>query len=209
MPPVRPSIHLVAVACAAAVAALAAGSATADDAEDADVVTKLYAGVGLGVADFSSEHEGIGYSDTPVGWQLYGGYQARESAAVELAIERLAGIESGDLLGSGIDRLRISADHSSFTVRGVFNLSLEDVLRGRQKVTVFGTVGVARLLEERSVTELVTSRSTFVSERDTALALSAGVTFEIAGVRLRTYLQSIDRAEGRLNSIGATAEFRF
>jgi hypothetical protein len=169
----------------------------------------LYAGVGLGITDFNSDHERIGYSDTPVGWQLYGGYQAREGAAVELAVERLAGIESGDLLGSGVERLQISAEQSLFTVRGVFNLSLEDVLRGRQKVTVFGTVGVARLLEERSVTELVSSRSTSVSERDTGLALSAGVTFEIAGVRLRTYLQSVDRADGDLNSIGATAEFRF
>jgi opacity protein-like surface antigen len=206
MPPHRTSIHLLVVAGAAAAAALPAGSAAADDAGDA---TKLYAGVGLGVTDFKGDHDGIGYSDTPVGWQLYGGYQARESAAVEFAIEHLAGIESGDVLGSGVDRLRISADHSSFTVRGVFTLSLQEVLRGRQKVTVFGTVGVARLLEDESITEIVTSRTTSMTERDTGLALSAGVTFEIGGVRLRTYLQSVDRAEGDLNSIGATAEFRF
>jgi outer membrane protein with beta-barrel domain len=207
MLPVRPAICLVVVTSAAALAALAAGPAAADD--DDDDASKLYAGVGLGVTDFSGDHEGITYSDTPVGWQLYGGYQAREGAAVELAVERLAGIESGDILGSGVDRLRISAEHSSLTVRGVFNLSLEEVLRGRPKITVFGTVGLARLLEKRSVTELVTSRSTSVSERDTGLALSAGVTFEIAGVRIRTYLQSVDRADGDLNSVGAAAEFRF
>src|SRR5262245_34231605 len=114
----HPASHLRVAACAAALAALGPGSAAAEE------TTKLYAGVGLGITDFSSDHERIGYSDTPVGWQLYGGYQARESAAVELAVERLAGIEPGDLLGSGVDRLRISAEQSTFTVRGVFNLSL-------------------------------------------------------------------------------------
>jgi outer membrane protein with beta-barrel domain len=205
MPPVRPAIRLVVVASAATLAALAAGPAAADD----DDASKLYTGVGLGVTDFSGDHTGITYSDTPVGWQLYGGYQMRESAAVELAIERFSGIESGDILGSGVDRLRISTEHSSFTVRGVFNLSLQEVLRSRPKVTVFGTVGLARLLDKENVTELVTSRSTSATERDTGLALSAGVTFEIAGVRIRTYLQSVDRAEGDLNSLWAAAEFRF
>lgn len=197
---VRRALHL-AIAGAAAL-----GTSMAAESEDA---AKLYAGVGLGVTDFSNDHDGIGYSDTPLGWQLYGGFQVRDSSAVELAVERFAGIESQDLLGSGIDRLRISADHSSFTVRGVFNVSLEEVLRHRQKITVFGSIGLARLVEERSVLEVVTSRSTSATERDTALVLSAGVTFDIARVRLRTYLQSVDRPAGGLNSLGAAAEFRF
>lgn len=204
MLPSSRTFNAVAVAAAGALAAAAASSAAAEDA------TKLYAGAGVGLASFSSDHAGIAYSDTPASWQLYGGYQARDSAAVEIAVERLAGIEAPDLLGSGIERLRVSADYSSFTVRGVFNVSLEEVLRNRQKVTIFGTIGLARSLEKRSVVELTTSRSTAVSERDTGLVLSAGVTFEIAGIRLRTYLQSADRAgDDDLDSIGAAAEFRF
>ena len=201
------AIHLVVVAGAAVLAALSAGSAAGQDAnEDA---TKLYAGVGLGVTDFESDHSGIGYSGTPLGLQLYGGFQARDSSAIEIAVERLAGIDSGDILGSGVERLRISADYSSLTVRGVFSLSLEEVLRRRQKITVFGTAGLARLREERSVMELTTSRQSSATERDTAVVLSAGVTFEIARVRVRTYLQSTDRDEGDLNSLGAAAEIRF
>ena len=68
---------------------------------------------------------------------------------------------------------------------------------------------LGRLLEERNVTELATSQSTSVTERETALVLGAGVTFEIGRIRMRTYFQSIDRAESDLNSLGAAAEFRF
>jgi opacity protein-like surface antigen len=184
-------------------AALAAASAAAQDS------TKLYAGIGLGLTELDSDHEGIAYGDTPVGWQLYGGWQTHQNFGIELAAERLAGIEVDNLLGSGVERLRISADVSSVTARGVFSLSLQEVLRRRRKISVFGIVGIARLLEERDVTELTTSRSTSVSERDTAFVLGAGATLEIAGIRLRTYLQSADRDGGDLNTIGAAAEFRF
>lgn len=193
----------LAVAGAAALAITATGSVAAED------TARLYAGVGLGVTNFTSDHDGIDYSDRPVGWQIYGGWQTRESTAFELAVEHLAGIQMDDLLGSGVERLRISADHTTFAVRAVYNLSLQEVLRRRKKIAVFGTLGLARLLEERNVVELTTSQSTSVSERATGLVLGAGVTFEIAGIRLRAYLQSIDRADDNLNSLGAAAEFRF
>lgn len=203
MPSLAPSVRLAIAAASATLAVLCAFAVAAQDS------AKLYAGVGVGVTDFKSEHAGIGYDDTPAGWQLYGGLQAREGMAVELAIEHLPGIEADDLLGSGIERLRISADHSAVIVRGLFSLSLEEVLRRRQMITVFGTLGIAGLLEERTVTELTTSRVTSTSERQTALVLGAGVSFDLARMRLRTYLQSADRAEGRLNSLGIAAEFRF
>jgi Outer membrane protein beta-barrel domain len=187
----------------AALAAAVAGSVAAQES------SKFYAGVGLGLTEFDSDHERIVYGDTPPGWQLYGGWQTLENMAVELAVERLAAIEVDDVLGSGVDRLRISADVSSATLRGVFSLSLEEVLRRHRKISVFGIVGLVRLLEERDVTELRTSRSTSVSERDTALVLGAGATFDFGSIRLRTYVQSADREGGDLNSLGAAAEFRF
>lgn len=198
---VCPAIRVV-IAAATALAALGASSAAGQDA------TNLYAGAGLGVTDFKGRHSSIGYGDTPFGWQLYGGLQASDRMAVEVAAEHFSGIESGDLLGSGIERLRISADYSSVIVRGVFSLDLEELLRRRQRITVFGTVGVARLLEERNVTELTMSRITAASERQSALVLGAGVSFGLAGIRLRTYVQTTRRSEG-LNNLGVAAEFRF
>lgn len=202
MSSLRSAISLVTALAAAAFATQAAG-------QDVDEPSKLYAGVGLGVGDFQSDHAGIGYSDTAVGWQLYGGLQARKGKAVEIAVERLAGIESGDIRGSGVERLRISAVNSSISVRGVFSLSLQDVLQRQQPISVFGTVGLAQLREQRDVLELTTSRATSVTERDTSLVLGVGVMFDVARVRVRTYFQAVDRADGDLYSLGAAAELRF
>lgn len=170
---------------------------------------KLYGGVGVTVADFDSAHEGIGFGDTPHGLQLYGGLQAHELAAVELAIDRLDGIEPGDLPGSGVERLRISARHTTVTLRGVFGVSLREVLRSRPNLTVLATIGLARSLEERDVLELTTLERTSASDRDTAFVLGAGVTFELERLRIRTFVQSADYGERRLNGVGAAAEFRF
>jgi hypothetical protein len=171
--------------------------------------SKLYAGAGLAAVDFSSHHDGIGFSASPLAWQLYGGWQMRDRVGLELAFDRLGGIDSVDVRGSGLDRLRISADVSTITVRGVFSLSLEEVLRRRQKITVFGTVGLAHSTEDQSVLELNSARWASVSESDDSLVFGAGVMFDLPRLRLRTFVQSLDRAQGTLNSVGAAAEFRF
>lgn len=205
----QPPSPLRRLAAAAAPLVLVALLATEPAAAQESNRGKLYAGVGLAVADFDSAHDGVGYGATPPGLQLYGGFQARELLGVELAIDHLAGIESGELLGSGVERLRISAEHSSVTLRGVFSLSLQDVLRRRPKIKVLATAGAARAVEKRSVLELTTARHTTVSERETALVLGAGVAFELERVHLRTFFQSADRKHGSLNSVGVAAEFRF
>jgi len=188
---------------------LCAAPAAAADADDDAEASKLYAGVGLGATDFEGDHGGIAYGETVAGLQLYGGYQVKELMALELALDRYSGIDSGDILGSGVERLRISADHSSLMLRGVFLLPLEDVLRRHQKITLFATGGLAHSLEERSVTELTTSRQTEVSENDDGLVLGVGVIFDVARVRLRAQYQSLDREGPSLNSVGVAAEFRF
>src|SRR5262245_18481670 len=96
----------------------AAPAAAADADEDASA-SKLYAGVGLAATDFESDHGGIPYGETVAGLQLYGGFQVRELMGIELALDRFSGIDSGDILGSGVQRLRISADHTAVMVRGV------------------------------------------------------------------------------------------
>ena len=179
-------------------------------AEDKDKEpSKLYAGVGLAATDFESDHGGIPYGETVAGLQLYGGYQLKELMGIELALDRFSGIDSGDILGSGVQRLNISADHTSVIARGVFSLPLEDVLRRRQKITLIGTLGVAHTIEDRNVTELTTGTETNVSETDDGIELGAGVIFELKHVRWRATLQSVDREGPSLGSIGVAAEFRF
>ena len=180
----------------------------AAEGEDA-AASKLYAGVGLTATDFESEHGGIAYGEKVAGLQLYGGYQAKELMAIELALDRYSGIDSGDIFGSGVERLRISAEHSAVMLRGVFSLPLEDVLKRHQKITLFGSVGLAHSTEDRHVTKLTASRETEVSETDDGLALGAGVIFEVSRLRLRATLQSLDREGPSLNSVGVAAEFRF
>ena len=199
---------------AAAVGALlhpllwAAPAAAADADEDAPP-SKLYAGVGLAATDYEGDHGGIAYGETVAGLQLYGGFQVKELMAIELALDRYSGIDSGDILGSGVQRLNISADHTAVIARGVFSLPLEDVLRRQQKITLFGSIALAHSTEKRSVTELTTSTETKVSESDDGLALGAGVIFEVSRMRLRATLQSLDREGPSLNSVGVAAEFRF
>ena len=198
----------VAAAAGALLHPLLCAAPAAAEGEDA-AASKLYAGVGLTATDFESDHGGIAYGEKVAGLQLYGGYQAKELMAIELALDRYSGIDSGDILGSGVERLRVSAEYSAVMLRGVFSLPLEDVLKRHQKITLFGSVGLAHSTEDRHVTELTTSRETEVSETDDGLALGAGVIFEVSRLRLRATLQSLDREGPSLNSVGVAAEFRF
>lgn len=203
------ALRVVAAAGALLHPLLCAAPAAAADADEGKAASKLYAGVGLAATDYEGDHGGIAYGETVAGLQLYGGYQLRELTAIELALDRYSGIESGDILGSGVQRLNISADHMSVIARGVFSLPLEDVLRRHPKITLFGSIGLARSTEERSVTELTTPTKTEISEGEDGLALGAGVIFEVSRMRLRATLQSLDREGPGLNSIGVAAEFRF
>jgi hypothetical protein len=202
-----PRATCVAAAVGVLLGVLGEAPAAAQDRNEA--ASKLYGGVGLAAVDFESDHGGIPYADTAGGLQLYGGFQARELMSVELALDRFSGIESGDVLGSGVERLRISTQFSSVTVRGVFSLSLEEVLPRRQKTMVFGTVGLAHSAEQRSVTELTAARVSEVTERDDGIVIGAGVVFDVSRLRLRAHIQSLDRAGPGLDSIGIAAEFRF
>jgi hypothetical protein len=201
------AIRVAALAGAMVTVLSAAPTAAAQDSgEDA---SKLYWGAGLGAMDFESDHGGVSYADGATGLQLYGGFQARELMAVELALDRFSGIESGEVLGSGVERLRIATQYSSVTVRGVFSLSLQEVLPRRQNIMVFGTVGLAHSTEERSVTERTAARESEATDRDDGLVLGAGVVFDVARFRLRAHYQTVDRRGPSLDSIGLAAEFRF
>jgi len=169
---------------------------------------KLYAGAGLAVSDLDSDYAGIGYGDTALGLRVYGGFQMKQWLALEVAFDRHDGIED-EGPGSGLEQLRISADHSAVTLQGTFSLSLQEVLRRRQPITVFGTIGIARSEEQRTVLEVNTSRQTEETEDSTGPVLGVGAMFDLSRMRLRTYLQSIEDEDSSLRSVGVSAEFRF
>jgi hypothetical protein len=169
---------------------------------------KLYAGAGLAVTDLDSDYAGIGYGDTALGLRVYGGFQMKQWLAFEVAFDRHDNIED-EGPGSGLEQLRIAADHSSLTLQGTFSLSLQEVLRRRQPITVFGTLGIARSEERRTVLEVTTSRQTEETEHSTGPVLGVGAIFDLSRVRLRTYVQSLDHGDLSLRSLGVAAEFRF
>jgi hypothetical protein len=181
---------------------------TTAPAQDEPPPGKLYAGAGLAAMDFDSDYAGIGYGDSGVGWHLYGGFQLKQWLALELAFDRLDGIEH-EGRGSGLEQLRISAEHSALTLQGTFSLSLQEILRKRQPITVFAAVGLARSAEDRTVLELNTARLTEETEYSTRPVLGVGVLLDVSRVRLRTYLESSEDGGSSLRSIGAAAEFRF
>lgn len=186
-----------------AAAALAVSGASAQDTP-----SRFYAGAGVAATDFAGEYSGLGYGDSPLDLHLYGGFEMRPWLALELALDRLGDIRH-EGRGSGLEQLRISADHSSLSLQGTFSLSLQEVLRKRRPITVFATVGISSFDTELSVLELTTSRQTTATDESTGAVLAAGVRFDLARVRLRTYLRSIDAGDSSLRSLGAAAEFRF
>jgi hypothetical protein len=196
--------NAVTLGLVAAAALLVATSAAAQD----EPPGKLYAGAGLAVSDLDSDYAGVGYGDTALGLRVYGGFQLSQWLALELAFDRLDGVED-EGPGSGLEHLRISAEHASLTLQGTFSLSLQEVLRRRQPLTVFSTIGIARSEEQRTVLELNTSTQTEDTEHSTAPVLGVGVIFDLSRVRLRTYLQSIEDEDSSLRSVGVSAEFRF
>jgi hypothetical protein len=193
---------IVRVAVFAALA-LAVGDAPAQEAP-----SRFYAGAGLAATDFDGVYSGLGYGASPLDLHLYGGFEMQPWLALELALDRLGDIRH-EGRGSGLEQLRISAEHSSLSLQGTFSLSLQEVLRKRRPITVFATVGIASFDTELAVLELTTSRQATATDESTGAVLATGVRFDLARVRLRAYLRSIDEGGSSLRSLGAAAEFRF
>ena len=175
-------------------------------AQEAD---RFYLGAGIGVADYESVYEGVAYADTPLGAHLYGGVQLRDRVAVELALTSLADIESGDILGSGIERLRISADYRAIAVKGRFSVALAEVVPRWRKWTVFGTAGAYASEERRHVVELVSSQTSDDVTDDSGLVFGAGAIYGFSRLSVRASLESFDGRHADHTAIDVAVEFGF
>lgn len=170
---------------------------------------RFYVGAGLGVTDYASVYEGVAYADTPLGAHLYGGVQLRDRVALELALTSLADIESGDVLGSGIERLRISADYRAIAVKGTFSVALVDVVPRWRKWTVFGTAGGYASEESRHVVELVSSRTSDDVTNDSGLVLGAGAIYGFSRFSVRASLESFDGRHADHTTVEVAVQLEF
>jgi hypothetical protein len=170
---------------------------------------KAYVGAGLSVGEYAGEHAGIRYDDSPVGALLYGGVRVRDNLGIEVAVSRLLDIESGEIPGSGVERLEIAADYNVIAIKAMYRVSLSEVLTRPTRLTVFGSAGGYASREERNVTQLATARTTSVSEDDAGLVLGVGSIYRISRVSLRAYADWFDSRHSARWSLGVAAEVRF
>jgi hypothetical protein len=189
-----------------AAALLACGAAPIAAQEDRG---RYYFGGGLAVADHSGEQAGIGIDDTPVGATLYGGAQLRERVAIEAAWSSFSSVSSGDVLGSGVSRLRIDSGLDVLVVRGVFSLYLGDGFPRAARWTLFGTAGGFSSNESRHVAELTTATASDASIGDSGVALGAGAFYDLKNLRLRVGFEQRGGRHTDQTAIGVAAEFRF
>jgi len=170
---------------------------------------RFYVGAGLGVLDYRGDFEGIGYSESPPLLRLYGGWQVRERTAVEVAVGQAAGFSTGEIRGSGLERLDIAADYRSVAVRGVFSVALRDVVPKWQRLTLFGTVGGFSASEKRQVDQLVAGQVRADVAKDSGITLGAGVLYRLSKLNLRASFEQLDGRDANQSALEIGTEFRF
>lgn len=200
MTPSRRSLWLVTIASLTCVAMPLAAQEQAD---------RFYFGAGVGVVDHTARQDGIGYDDAPVGAMVYGGAQLRERIALEASLQPLRGINSGDVLGSGVSRLRIGSDIDVFVLRAVLSLPLGDAFPKAARWTVFATAGGFDLKDTRTVAELNSGTTTSTTVDDSGTAIGAGALYDLPRLRLRAAVEQRNGRDTEQTAIGVTAEFRF
>lgn len=170
---------------------------------------RFYAGVGVGIGDYQGAYEGIDFDDTPLGPWVYGGIRLRDRVAGEIVLARFAHVRSGDVLGSGLERLSMSADYRSVAARGVFSLELAELVPRWRNWTVFGALGAFSSEEHLRVTYLVSERAADVVREDSGVSAGGGVVYAFARTRLRMSFEVLNGRYSDLSLAETSVEFRF
>lgn len=170
---------------------------------------RFYFGAGVDFAGHTARQDGLEFEASPAGAAVYGGVQLRERIAIEGALLAQPNVSSGEMAGSGVQRLRIDSGVSLLIVRSVLSLYLGDGFPGAARWTLFGTAGAFAAADSRRVAERTTATSSSVSIDDSGLALGAGVLYDLKRVRLRAALEQRDGRQIDQTAFGIAAEFRF
>jgi hypothetical protein len=159
----------------------------------ADWSDRLYAGAGLGLADYKGAFEGVSYNDRPFSLQAFGGYRISDRWSMELAYARSDDIESGEIAGSGVERLDIDAQLETKIVRALLTLPLSEALGWQKNVRVFGTIGYHDSESRSEIAELGSGEKRTDRQNDSGLAFGGGILYGIGKIDLRGYVEWLDR----------------
>jgi hypothetical protein len=202
---VQDSLHLRGAALALLLLGVTALPAAAQEDD-----RRFYAGAALGIADYEGGYEGLTYDDAPLALQAYGGYRVGERWSVELGFQRVGDIETGEIAGSGTDRLEISEQFDMAIVRALLSVPLSDLLGWRRKFSLFGTVGYHVSDARRVVLELESLVEDSQTREEYGLVLGAGVRYELGKVELRGYVEWLDLGDmAETWTTGVGVELRF
>lgn len=170
----------------------------------------IYAGIAIGTADYEGGYQGVSYDDTPITWQVLGGYRLGDRWSVELGYQRVGDIDANDVRGSGTERLDISERLDMAIVRGVLAVPLGELFGWRRKISLFGSVGYHLSESRRDVLELQSLRRSIETREESGFALGGGARYEVGAIELRGYVERLNL--GRTDetwSAGVGMEFRF
>ncbi len=175
------------IALTAAAGALATSEAVAADDDEREAL-RFYAGLGAASLDYAVQHEGVHFSDTSVGLDLFGGFRLKDGLGIELAYKRFDDIAAHDIRGSGLTRLDIEVPLDIATVKAIGLLSLRELFGWQRNWRVFGSAGMYQTDFERTVVTLGSGTTESVRDEQSGITFGAGVLYEIGPVDIRGYI---------------------
>ena len=129
-----------------------------------------YIGVSTGIINLEDDSAGTGFSDSPFSYKVFGGYQANENYALDVAYFSTLGDASDVVGGNPVD---ISLD--GFAVRLVGSIPTSD------NFSVFGSAGYFDGEGEASEPGI----STTVKEKENGLTLGVGGKYRFESVSIQ------------------------
>ena len=176
----------IAVLAGTGATASSIGLAADDDSEES---SRFYAGLGAETLEYSVEHEGIEFTDTSTGLDLFGGYRLNDWLGVELAYKTFDDIGVEGIWGSGTTRLDIDMSLDIVVAKAVGQLSFRDLLGWERDWRVYGTAGLYQTDFERSAVTLGTGVTEIVRDEKSGLTVGAGALYRLGPVDLRGYVE--------------------
>lgn len=171
---------------------------------------RLYVGAELGLAAYRDGYAGVTYEDRPLAMQGFAGYRLDDRWSVELAYERLSGIESGQVAGSGTERLDIGSRLDTAAVRAILTVPLSELLRCRKRIAIFGAAGYHSSEARSDVLELGSQARTRITTQESGPTVGGGVLYGLGKIDLRGYAEWLQRdGTSKTWTTGVAFQYRF
>jgi opacity protein-like surface antigen len=197
------------IAVAAAVGASATSTGVAAD-DDEQKPSRFYAGLGAASLEHRVEHEGIEFTDTSAGIDLFGGFRLNDALGVEVAYKRFDDIAAQDIRGSGVTRLDIEMPLDIIVIKAVGQLSFRELFGWQRNWRVYGTAGMYQTDFERTVVNLGSGATESVRDKQSGLTVGAGMLYQLGPVDLRGYVEWLGVLDdNEASNAGVAVQFSF